>query len=128
MLVAAAADALAEDLAHAAQDDPDLVTAKLHFHRHAGFVRVAFRLAFWELRHAPTAEAALLDCANRGGDADTNAAITGALLGALHGEAAIPAAWRTAVADASKPGPRPRPSDAYLATRLFRVLDVPPPV
>jgi len=58
-----------------------------------GFVRVAFRLAFWELRWAPSFQAALVDVANRGGDADTNGAITGALLGARHGAAAIPAAW-----------------------------------
>jgi len=33
-------------------------------------VRVAFRLAFWELLHAPSVEAALIDVVNRGGDAD----------------------------------------------------------
>jgi hypothetical protein len=30
---------------------------------------------------------------SRGGDADTNGAITGALLGACYGESAIPARW-----------------------------------
>lgn len=58
-----------------------------------GFVRVAFRLAFWELLHAPTFEAALIDVVNRGGDSDTNAAITGALLGAFYGSEAIPPQW-----------------------------------
>jgi hypothetical protein len=46
-----------------------------------------------------------------GGDTDTNAAIAGALLGALHGRAAIPPSWRSAVLTArAHPGtPRPRP-------------------
>ena len=35
----------------------------------------------------------LLDVVALGGDADTNAAVAGALLGAMHGTAALPAAW-----------------------------------
>lgn len=95
--VDAAARALEEDLALASRDDPQLLGPELHLHRAQGFVRVAFRLAFWELLHAPSFEDALVDAVNRGGDADTNGAITGALLGALHGESAIPARWRDAV-------------------------------
>ena len=56
----------------------------------AGFVRVAFRLAFWELVHAPGFKAGLIDVVNRGGDSDTNGAIAGALLGARFGEMARP--------------------------------------
>ena len=41
-----------------------------------------------------------MDVANRGGDADTNAAIAGALLGAFWGEEAIPARWRRLVLSA----------------------------
>jgi ADP-ribosylglycohydrolase len=89
----AAEAALASDLAAARDDDPQLYGDELHLHRGAGFVRVAFRLAFWELMHAPDYGAAVIDVANRGGDADTNAAITGALLGAFHGVDAIPSAW-----------------------------------
>jgi ADP-ribosyl-[dinitrogen reductase] hydrolase len=51
-----------------------------------------------------------------GGDTDTNAAIAGALLGAVHGAPAIPKQWRDAVITcrplAGTPGirqPRPRP-------------------
>ena len=58
-----------------------------------GFVRVAFRLAFWELLHAPSFEAGMLDVVNRGGDSDTNGAIAGALLGALYGYDKIPGRW-----------------------------------
>jgi ADP-ribosyl-[dinitrogen reductase] hydrolase len=88
-----ARDALAADLDAAAESDPRLYGSELHLQRHQGFVRVAFRLAFWELVHAPTLEAALIDVVNRGGDADTNAAITGALLGAFFSADAIPRAW-----------------------------------
>jgi len=81
---------LTADLDAAQKDDPELYTPELHLHEMEGFVRVAFRLAFWELVHAPSFEAALIDVVNRGGDADTNGAITGALLGAHYGASAIP--------------------------------------
>lgn len=84
---------LLKDLVAAAVDDPELYGPELHIHRHAGFVRVAFRLAFWELAHAPSYEAALVDVVNRGGDADTNGAIAGGLLGVRYGAAAIPERW-----------------------------------
>ncbi|HUQ08493.1 MAG TPA: ADP-ribosylglycohydrolase family protein [Kofleriaceae bacterium] len=89
----AAHAALTADLAHARDDDPDLYGAEVNLQRSAGFVRVAFRLAYWELLHAPTFTAAIIDVANRGGDADTNAAIVGALWGAYAGAGAIPSAW-----------------------------------
>jgi ADP-ribosylglycohydrolase len=113
--------ALASDLDFAAREDPDLYSAELHLHRHEGFVRVAFRLAFWELMHAPSFEAALVDAVNRGGDADTNGAITGALVGARLGEGAIPEAWRARVLDAlmdTPPGPL---RDLYHPRRLLEL-------
>ena len=100
-----AATDLSDDLAASRRDDPDLYSDQLHLHRHQGFVRVAFRLAFWELLHAPSFEAALVDAVNRGGDADTNGAITGALLGAYHGAEAIPERWKTPVLTVQLPGP-----------------------
>ena len=51
----------------------------------------------WELLHAPDFRAGLIDTVNRGGDADTNGAITGALLGAYWGEEGIPEEWREKV-------------------------------
>jgi ADP-ribosylglycohydrolase len=98
--VSAANAQLREDLTLAQAEDPQLYGPGLHLHRTAGQVRVAFRLAFWELLHAPSVEAALVDVVNRGGDTDTNAAVTGALLGAFHGEDAIPPPWRKAVLEA----------------------------
>ena len=105
--VAPAVAALEEDLSRARMPDPGLYTDEAHLHASAGFVRVAFRVAFWELLHAPDLRSGLVDVVNRGGDADTNGAIAGALLGALHGEGGIPAAWRDKVLDAvpAKAGP-----------------------
>ena len=48
----------------------------------------------------PTFEAALIDTVNRGGDADTNGAIVGALFGARFGYEAIPEQWETRVLQA----------------------------
>lgn len=42
-------------------------------------------------------EEAIIAVANRGGDADTNAAIAGGLLGARHGAQAVPRRWREAL-------------------------------
>lgn len=61
--------------------------------RQQGWVIVAFQNALWQLVHASTLEEGLVDTVMRGGDTDTNAAIAGALLGAVHGRNAIPAQW-----------------------------------
>jgi len=89
-----------EDLHRAGDADPGLYSPKIHIIKTQGFVRVALRLAFWELLHAPDFESALVDVVNRGGDADTNGAIAGALLGARYGEDGIPRRWRKAVESA----------------------------
>jgi len=59
-----------------------------------GFVLVALQNAFYELLHAPSLEAGVVATVSRGGDTDTNAAIAGALLGAVHGRGAVPLQWR----------------------------------
>jgi ADP-ribosylglycohydrolase len=121
--IEAARVALLTDLAAARQDDPLLYGPELTLTGHgAGFVRVAFRLAFWELLHAPSYDAALTDVVNRGGDADTNGAIAGALLGACYGEAAIPARWREKVlgALATRPGPL---RDVYHPRQLMLLVE-----
>lgn len=121
-LLGAARQALLEDLDAAAEPDPGLYSKTLHVHLQQGFVRVAFRLAFWELLHAPTWEAATVDAVNRGGDADTNGAIVGALLGACHGEPAIPAPWRERVLTALTDGPPGPLRDRYHPRRLLDLL------
>lgn len=62
-----------------------------------GYVKWAFVLAFWHLRQATGYEAAIRDTIGRAGDTDTNAAIVGGLMGALHGVQAIPKHMRDAV-------------------------------
>ena len=94
---------LKEDLAAASREDPQLYGPELHLHQKADHVRVAFRLAYWELLHAASFEAGVVDVINRGGDADVNGAVTGALLGAFYGEEAIPTEWRQAVLEALGP-------------------------
>jgi ADP-ribosylglycohydrolase/fructose-1,6-bisphosphatase/inositol monophosphatase family enzyme len=58
-----------------------------------GWVLIALQNAFYQLLHAPSLEEGVIDTVMRGGDTDTNAAVTGALLGAVHGRRAIPQRW-----------------------------------
>jgi len=96
-----------------------------------GWVLTAFRNALWQLLHAPNLEEAVGDTVMRGGDTDTNAAICGALLGAVHGRNAAPGQWvdsllncRPAAAQPNVRRPRPEcfwPVDALeLAERLLK--------
>jgi len=98
-----AADLLREDLKAAQELDPQLYGPELSLFLNPTQVRLTFRLAFWELFHAPSFEVGVKDAANRGGDADTNAAVTGALLGAVFGERAIPTEWAERVLEALGP-------------------------
>jgi hypothetical protein len=54
---------------------------------------VAFQNTFFQLLHAATLEEGVINTVRAGGDTDTNAAIAGALLGAVHGRRGIPAQW-----------------------------------
>ena len=65
----------------------------------AGWVLVALRNALWQLLTAVNLEEALVDTVIRGGDTDTNAAICGALLGAVEGRQAIPTQWTECLRD-----------------------------
>ncbi len=108
---------LREDLELAKNDDPGLgreVSTK------AGYVRVAFRLAFHALLHAKSFDRALLSVVSLGGDADTNGAIAGALLGAFFGEQGIRPDWRKKVAEACEGDALW--GDRYHPRRLFAVL------
>jgi len=118
----AAVDAILEDLNLALEPDPQLYGGEVDLLKTQGFVRVALRLAFWELYRAQSFEEALVDVVNRGGDADTNAAVTGALLGAFWGEQAIPRRWRDAVLGAldGQQGPF---ADTYHPRRLLPLVD-----
>jgi ADP-ribosylglycohydrolase/fructose-1,6-bisphosphatase/inositol monophosphatase family enzyme len=77
-----------------------------------GWVVIALRNAFHELLRAPSLEEGVVATVRRGGDTDTNAAVAGALLGAVHGREAVPAQWRRMILSC-RPHPlrgrRPRP-------------------
>lgn len=100
-----------------------------------GWVLIALRLAFYELLHAPTLAEGIINAVRRGGDTDTNGAITGALLGAVHGRDALPSAWVQAVLSCRPLPPRdswynahPRPAefwpvDALLLAELLLLVD-----
>ncbi|KAG7399455.1 hypothetical protein PHYBOEH_008827 [Phytophthora boehmeriae] len=79
----------------------------------AGHVRWAFVLAVYFLRQNESYERAIQQTLLKGGDTDTNAAIVGGMIGALHGVDSIPLPMREAVLgfDATQPGAthRPRP-------------------
>jgi ADP-ribosyl-[dinitrogen reductase] hydrolase len=100
------------------------------FHSQQGWVLVALQNAFFRLLHAESLEDGVVETVRAGGDTDTNAAICGALLGAVHGRRAIPKQWQHMVLSCrpmpGQPGveqPRPAlfwPIDALvLAERLL---------
>ena len=78
-----------------------------------GLVVTALQNAFYRLTNSPSLEEALVATVSAGGDTDTNAAITGALLGSFFGRGAFPSRWIYAVlacrplAEAGAPRPRP---------------------
>jgi ADP-ribosylglycohydrolase len=86
--------------------------APADYFTHPGWVLLALHNAFWCLQHLEFEEA-LVQTVGRGGDTDTNAAIAGALLGALHGRDAVPPRWILALlacrplAEAGALRPRP---------------------
>lgn len=114
---------LMEALTAAASEPPR------EFIRQQGWVLIAFQNAVYQLLHADGPEDGIVDTVRRGGDTDTNAAVAGALLGAVYGQEAIPERWTKAILacrpEAGRPGvrrPRPPelwPGDAFkLAERL----------
>ncbi len=66
--------------------------------RGSGYVVESLEAALWALDGAATFEEAVLRAVNLGDDADTTAAVTGQLAGALWGEDAIPIRWRERLA------------------------------
>jgi len=63
----------------------------------ADWVLIALQNAIWQLLHAPDLETGIMDTVMQGGDTDTNAAIAGALLGAVYGIEAVPERWQTVI-------------------------------
>lgn len=88
-----------------------------------GWVLIALHNAFYQLLNARSLEEGIVDTVRRGGDTDTNAAITGALLGAVWGMQAVPKQWIDCILscrpEQGRPGVRrPRPPEYWPADVL----------
>ncbi|MDE0080227.1 MAG: ADP-ribosylglycohydrolase family protein [Caldilineaceae bacterium] len=110
-------DRLKEAVTAAADSPPE------NFMRFQGWVLIAFRNALWQLLNAESVEEGIIDTVMQGGDTDTNAAICGALLGAVYGREAIPSRWIETIQNcrprAGTPGVRkPRPEVFWPADAL----------
>lgn len=76
--------------------------------RNQGWVLIAFQNALWQIRQAQPLEVSVVETVARGGDTDTNAAICGALLGAIQGKSAIPDQWQGSILSCEASGRNPR--------------------
>lgn len=102
--------ALMERLRMAATREPDYYPSE-------GWVEIAFHCTYYWLLHATSYGHAISTIVNRIGDPDTNAAIAGALLGAVFGRRGIPTAWQQAVLEFRNS----RPAE-YHATSAMQLL------
>jgi ADP-ribosyl-[dinitrogen reductase] hydrolase len=68
----------------------------------SAFVLDSLKAALWATVRSGSLEEALCLIVNMGNDADTVGAITGALAGALHGEAGVPERWRAPLKDSER--------------------------
>jgi ADP-ribosyl-[dinitrogen reductase] hydrolase len=67
-----------------------------------GFTLKAMQVGLWCLEHAESFEESLIAVIQAGGDTDTNGAVAGAVLGAIHGADAIPKRWIAGVPRADR--------------------------
>lgn len=67
-----------------------------------GFTLKAMQAGLWCLEHSEDFEESLVAVIQAGGDTDTNGAVAGAILGALHGERAIPDRWKAHIGRADQ--------------------------
>jgi ADP-ribosyl-[dinitrogen reductase] hydrolase len=68
----------------------------------AGYVVHSVEISLWFAYHERNLERGLVWLVNAGGDTDTNAAVTGALMGARDGEEAVPARWLEQVVEVDR--------------------------
>lgn len=78
------------------------------FMHQQGWILIAFQNALFQMLHASTLEDGVVDTVMRGGDTDTNAAIAGALLGAMYGRDAVPGQWQESILSCRPISGRPR--------------------
>ena len=89
---ATAAHSLPEGLRQAVISAPTRQRGEL---KNSGWVRHTLESAVWGLLTTSSFEGAVVQVANLGNDADTAAAVVGAMAGAYYGLEAIPAVWRS---------------------------------
>ena len=70
--------------------------------RGSGYVVECLEAALWSFARSDSFEAAILQAANLGDDADTTAAVCGQVAGAYYGESAIPSRWLECLAWAAQ--------------------------
>jgi ADP-ribosyl-[dinitrogen reductase] hydrolase len=93
------------------------------YYPQSGFVKYGFVHAFRHLKNRTPFVNALFETLSGGGDTDTNAAIAGGLLGALHGEEGIPPPLREAILRCDTRKGRPRPDFLQTRVQLPALLD-----
>lgn len=74
-------------------NQPDFEVLKLGEPQAMGYTLKTMSAGFWALKYAQSYEEGILKIVQAGGDADTNAAVAGALLGAKFGVQSIPQRW-----------------------------------
>jgi len=71
----------------------DLAPLEIGEKRSMGYTLKAMSAGIWALQNATSFKQGLLAIIHEGGDADTNAAVAGPLLGARYGYSSIPSEW-----------------------------------
>jgi ADP-ribosylglycohydrolase len=106
---------VADALRKAAESPPE------DYQTHQGWVLIALQNAFYQLLHATCLEDGVVRTVMAGGDTDTNAAIAGALLGAVHGREAVPQQWLNNILSCR---PLPKSATKHLRPIAFWPVDV----
>ncbi len=74
---------------------PDITELQLDEPAAIGYTLKAMAAGIWAFLHPTTYRDGILAVIHEGGDADTNASVTGAILGARFGFSGIPRQWVT---------------------------------
>ena len=96
------ADAIAEVVGAIEVTTSSLDDLKLDDPMDMGYTIKAMRVALWSMVNGGSLEEGLIEIVARGGDTDTNAAVAGAVMGAIHGAAAIPQRWAENLAEVER--------------------------
>jgi len=72
---------------------PSLAWIQLDDEKYIGYSLKCIAAAFYSLRNTSSFKQSIIDLILQGGDADTNGAVTGALLGAYYGYSGLPKEW-----------------------------------